>query len=204
MTTALAAVEVTWPSPGSVLARRAGQNGAWSTDALESFMATDRDFDDVFRTSYPRLVRLLTAATNDAELAADCVQEAFVRAHTRWRRVGAYDDPVGWVRRVALNLVKDQAKRSARKRRAEDRLAAAGHAEQQAWGPVDQPVDLLAAVAELPAQQRMAVVLHYIEGLPVRETASEMGVSEGVVKFHLHAGRNRLRQVLDMAREGDR
>ncbi|HEX6785816.1 MAG TPA: sigma-70 family RNA polymerase sigma factor [Acidimicrobiales bacterium] len=165
---------------------------------------TDHDFDDCFRASYARLVRLLTAASGDAELAADCVQEAFVRAHVRWRKIGRYEDPVSWVRRVALNLVRDHARRAARKRRAHDRLAAQGEAERQGAVPADQPHDLLAILAELPPQSRMAVALHYVEGLPVREVAEEMGLSEGAVKFHLHAGRERLRRGLDVAKEGER
>ena len=50
----------------------------------------------------------------------------------------------------------------------------------------------------------MAVALHYVEGLPVREVAAEMGLSEGAVKFHLHAGRERLRRKLDVAKEDER
>lgn len=168
-------------------------------------MVTTHEFDDVFRSAYPRLVRLLTAATDDAEVAADCVQEAFVRAHVRWRRIGEYDDPVGWVRRVALNVARDHARRSARKRRAKHRLAVEGEALERASTPPEQPVDLLDALRRLPPQQRTALALHYVEGLPVREVASEMGLSEGAVKFHLHGGRERLRRsVEDIDERGPR
>ena len=175
-----------------------------SAEARERCNVTDRDFDDVFRSSYARLVGVLTAATGDADQAADCVQEAFVRAHVRWRKVGDYEDPVGWVRRVAINLARDHARRAARGRRAQDRLAAEGQADLSAFQPADQPLDLLAALAELPPQQRMAMALYYIEGLPVKEVAAEMGVSDGVVKFHLHSGRDRLRRVVGVAKETDR
>ena len=117
----------------------------------EQPMVTTHEFDDVFRSSYPRLVRLLTATTDDAEVAADCVQEAFVRAHVRWRRIGEYDDPVGWVRRVALNLARDHARRAARKRKAKDRLAVEGEVHERSRAPAEQPVDLLDASAQPPA-----------------------------------------------------
>ena len=86
--------------------------------------AATADFDDLFRTHYDRLVRVLTVACGDREQAADAVQEAFVKAHVRWRRIGRYDDPVGWVRRVAINQVRDEHRRAGRKRRALVRLAA--------------------------------------------------------------------------------
>jgi DNA-directed RNA polymerase specialized sigma24 family protein len=46
------------------------------------------------------------------------------------------------------------------------------------------------------------LALHYVEGLPVREVAAEMGLSEGAVKFHLHGGRDRLRRSLEGVDEG--
>jgi RNA polymerase sigma-70 factor, ECF subfamily len=191
-------------SAGSVGTGRMAPPLAVRVEGRDRCIVTDHDFDDCFRASYARLVRLLTAASGDAELAADCVQEAFVRAHVRWRKIGRYEDPVSWVRRVALNLVRDHARRAARKRRAHDRLAAQSEADRQGAVPADQPHDLLAILAELPPQSRMAVALHYVEGLPVREVAEEMGLSEGAVKFHLHAGRERLRRGLDVAKEGER
>ena len=72
--------------------------------------------EPIFRAHYARLVRALTLGCGDAELAADAVQEAFVRAHERWDRIGRYDDPVGWVRRVAVNLLRDDHRRTVRKR----------------------------------------------------------------------------------------
>ena len=70
------------------------------------------DLEQLFRAHYDRLVRSLTLACGDGEHAADAVQEAFVRAHVRWRKVRRYDDPVGWVRRVAINLLRDQHRRA--------------------------------------------------------------------------------------------
>ncbi len=63
----------------------------------------------MFRTYYRGLVRSLAVAAGGLSLAEDAVQEAFARAHISWRRIGAYDDPVAWVRRVAINRIKDQS-----------------------------------------------------------------------------------------------
>ena len=159
-------------------------------------------FERLYREHVGRVNGLCLRMTRNPDLAADCVQEAFVRAHVRWRRIGEYDDPVGWVRRVALNLARDHARRTARKRKAKDRLAAEGEAQERSNAPAEQPVDLLAALRHLPPQQRTALALHYVEGLPVREVAAEMGLSEGAVKFHLHGGRDRLRRSLEGVDEG--
>jgi RNA polymerase sigma-70 factor (ECF subfamily) len=71
--------------------------------------------DSLFRAHYGRLVRALTLACNDPEIATDAVQEAFVKAPLHWRRIQQYDDPVGWIRRVAINRLRDDHRRQTRK-----------------------------------------------------------------------------------------
>ena len=51
------------------------------------------------------------------------------------------------------------------------------------------PGDVEALLAQLPQQQRIAAALFYVEGLSVREVATSMKLSEGAVKYHLHAAR---------------
>jgi RNA polymerase sigma-70 factor (ECF subfamily) len=153
------------------------------------------DIESYFRAHYGRLVRTLTVVCGSEEAAADAVQEAFVKAHQRWRTVGQYDDPVGWIRRVAINRLRDDHRRSVRKERAVTKLAAG-----ETWtvdGPEPSASPMLAtALAELPKQQRLAIALFYLEGLNIAETAAALGLSEGAVKFHLHQGRGRLRDVI--------
>ena len=153
------------------------------------------DFDQTFRDHYERLVRSLAVACGDREAAADAVQDAFTRAFTRWRRISRYDDPVGWVRYVALNRLRDHFRRAERGRTAVDRLGA--QQPQSSSGP-EAPDDLLDQLATLPRQQRIAVALYYVDELSVREIADAMGLSEGAVKYHLHAGRASLRERLEM------
>jgi RNA polymerase sigma-70 factor (ECF subfamily) len=150
-------------------------------------------FEDAFRESYPSLVRALTAACGDAEVAADCVQDAWVKAHLRWRRISAYDNPVAWVRRVAIHKMRDHFRREARGSRARVLLAAEStlHEEPPVGGGA-----AIALVASLPPQQRLAMSLYYIEGLSVAEVAAAMSISEGAVKFHMNQGRERLRPRL--------
>jgi RNA polymerase sigma-70 factor (ECF subfamily) len=152
------------------------------------------DFDQTFREHYERLVRSLAVACGDREAAADAVQDAFTRAFTRWRRISRYDDPVGWVRHVALNRLRDHFRRAERGRAALDRLG--GQQPRSMSGP-EAPDDLLDQLATLPRQQRIAVALYYVDELSVREIADAMGLSEGAVKYHLHAGRASLRERLE-------
>lgn len=163
------------------------------------------EFDDVFLHHYPTLVRSLTAACGDREVAADCVQDAFVKAHVRWRKISRYDNPVAWVRRVAINKMRDDFRKASRGERARRMLVAGttlvvepDHEPMVEGSRID---DLDALLAVLPPQQRLALSLYYVEGLTVTETAEAMSISEGAVKYHMSKGRERLRPQLEEARD---
>jgi RNA polymerase sigma-70 factor (ECF subfamily) len=151
------------------------------------------DFDRLFAEHYERLVRALTLVAGDSESAADAVQEAFVKAHLKWRKIQRYDDPIGWVRRVAINHIHDAHRRRARKDRAVARLAGS----QPTTTHITEPDEFGRLLAALPKQQRAATALFYVDGLSVGEIASALGISEGSVKSHLYDARQRLRPLIE-------
>ncbi len=155
--------------------------------------------DSLFRAHYGRLVRALTLACGDREVAADAVQEAFVKAHLHWRRIQQYDDPVGWIRRVAINRLHDDHRRQTRKGRALQRLA--GEPPVQAVAQHGFDSDLPMMLAQLPKQQRITMALFYVDELSIAEVAVALNVSEGAVKSYLHQGRARLRSVVASGEE---
>ena len=77
-------------------------------------VAAGDSVETLFRAHYARLVRALAVVAGSQEAAADAVQEAFVKAHLHWRRIQRYDDPVGWIRRVAINKLRDDHRRGGR------------------------------------------------------------------------------------------
>jgi RNA polymerase sigma-70 factor (ECF subfamily) len=156
--------------------------------------------ETLFRAHYGRLVRALAVVSGSQETAADAVQEAFVKAHLHWRRVQRYDDPVGWIRRVAINKLRDEHRRSGRKEKALEKLQADARPEPIDWSTGPDAASLL---AELPRQQRLAMALFYVEHLSVAEVAATMQLTEGAVKFHLHQGRDRLRGVFTAHQEAE-
>lgn len=169
-------------------------NTVTAIDARARDDESPADFDALFRSHQPRLVDALTLVAGDRETAADAVQEAFVKAHLRWRRISRYDDPIGWIRRVAINRLRDEHRRGVRKRRAVERLSARPTGTLDPALPDEQLVTELAA---LPRRQRLCVVLRYVEDLSTVEIARTLEVSEGTVKSNLSDARARLRSRLD-------
>lgn len=149
------------------------------------------EFDAFFDKHYPRMIGSLTLITGDAEVAADAVQDAFIRAFAKWSRIRRYDKPETWVRRVAINRSKDHFRASSRRRKYEGQ-AAVPDAVASRESSTDDADLVRTNLHALPRRQRIAVTLYYLEDLSVAEIAETMKITSGAVKFHLSKGRARL------------
>lgn len=149
-----------------------------------------RSFDEFFRESYESTVRGLERDGTRSDDAHDAVQEAFVRAYARWWRVGRYQEPAAWVRRVAVNVVRDQHRRRVVHDNALPKLVTEPSAPA---GPGDGIVGLDEALDRLPPQQRRAVDLYYGAGFSTEDAANRMGISAGAFRFHLSRARRSLK-----------
>lgn len=155
----------------------------------------------VFRASYDRLVQTLTLVAGDREVAADAVQEGFIRLVREWRKISTYDDPVAWVYRVALNLVRDHHRSLGRLARLLLRLGReaaleGGAAEENNGAPLSATA-VGDALRALPTKQREAVALCCVGDLTRRAAAEVMGVSEGSLSQHLHRAKEALRARME-------
>jgi RNA polymerase sigma-70 factor (ECF subfamily) len=149
------------------------------------------NIDELFDRDYTRLVRALAVAF-DAEAAADAVQEAFIAADRKWRSVSTYDDPGGWVRRVALNRL--LSGRRNRRRREEILTTIRPVAVEDL---TDELLDLRRAIDALPKRMRVTVCLFYLADLSVEAVATTLEVTTGTVKSNLHDARTLLRSRLE-------
>lgn len=153
------------------------------------------EFQEFYEASYGRMVAVIAAMTGDRHEAEDIVQEAFARALARWSRLGGYDQPEAWVRRVALRIAID----SGRRRRV---AAMSARLSAQRQPPRPEPADALkftalgTALLRLRVPEREVVVLHYVADLPVEAIARECRLPVGTVKTRLAAGRQHLHAEL--------
>lgn len=151
-------------------------------------------FDESFRAEYSRVVRVVSPIVGSVEDAESVTQEAFVKAYTRWRRVGRYDRPGAWVQRVAI---RDAVRFAERQRRPLPNPPVPGNPTD----PIAHTLDLHAELRALPVQQRACVVLHYLADWPVADVAEALGCKEVTVRVHLHRARAALALALDLDAE---
>jgi RNA polymerase sigma-70 factor (sigma-E family) len=163
--------------------------------------ADDAEFSAFVRARWPAFARtahLLCAG--DLGRAEDLVQTALARTMLAWPRLHDRGDLDGYVYRV---MVRTQASWWQRRWHGErpTELLPEPHSAADPTSVVDDADQLARALAQLPRQQRAAVVLRFYEDRPEREVADLLGCSPGSVKTHTSRGLARLRQILDVDSE---
>lgn len=149
-----------------------------------------------------RLVyRTALAITNDVDAAADLLQDVFLRLHRFARNIDSHRPLEPWLYRMTANLSYDWVKR-----------------RQRLPGPIEDLVDFISAgvrnnpsylaekndewrlihlaLASLPLQQRVVVVLYYLNDLSIQEISEILDIPIGTVKSRLHYGRTAMRKYL--------
>ena len=154
------------------------------------------DFDRLYRTCYPRLLRTIYAITGDAASAEDCVQEAFLRAFKAWPRYRPERAAEAWIYQIAINTAISHRRRAKLRRIGEvlRRLGRPGLGPDPADGATTS--DLIQALSALPPRVAASFVLRYHNGYNNREIARLEGVSERTIGTRLNQAREVLARIL--------
>jgi RNA polymerase sigma-70 factor (TIGR02952 family) len=137
----------------------------------------------------------------DRATAEDVTSETFVRALRRIDSLSFQGRDVGaWLVTIARNIVLDHVKSS--RYRLEVATADMRDADRATDGPEDAVIahlanrELLACVQQLGSEQQECIVLRFIHGLSVSETAVIMGKKDGAIKALQHRAVRRLAGLL--------
>lgn len=132
----------------------------------------------------------------DRMVAEDLTQETFLAGVRELRRGVEVASPRPWIMGIARHKLVDHYRSRARDRRRRD----AAEAEELVDAPLewdcdDVGEDAIAALAEVPASQRLALVLRYVDDLPVTQVARTLGKSEHATESLLARGRASFRRA---------
>jgi RNA polymerase sigma-70 factor (ECF subfamily) len=165
-------------------------------------LAGDRQAFGVLVERYQdRIVAYVRYMGFDDAVAHDLAQDAFVRAFRHLRRCGEPERFAGWLFRIASNVCRTAGRRSAG-RSMEPLELHRDAMETDAPGPEEHAEAswtrrrIRAALDALPADQREALVLMYLQGCSVKEIEELTGASASAVKMRLKRGREALRTRL--------
>src|SRR3972149_1293311 len=140
------------------------------------------NFESFYRGEYRAVVGLAYALSGSRLAAEDIAQDAFLAAHRQWDRVGFYEQPEAWVRRVVANLAGAAFRTKVREVGALARLKP--REEYLPRLPVED-ADFWKAVRSLPQRQAQVIALHYLEDRPVAEIARALGGTANTAKGQL-------------------
>ena len=174
-----------------LLLRRARDGNA---DAFEQLM-TDLE---------PLVWRVCWHYLGDRENAADCGQDAMLKI---WRSLSQYRGDCAfesWVYRIAASCCLDFIRKSRR-----DRSVSLEPLREEGFDPPDQSpgteeqvlnkdrhARIRAALAQLPEEQRDALVWTQLEGRSYEETAAILQVSVGTLKSRVNRARLKMKEIL--------
>ena len=176
-------------APTDIHRRLVARRSVEPTNADAPTSASSRatlEFESFYRAHYASVVRLAYSLCGSMPVAEELAQEAFVSAHTRWRRVIGFDRPDLWVRRVVINRSISYRRREAIERKAVARLRPD---RDESVEPVLCDEVVWQAMRELSPRQAEVLALFYVEDQPMSAVAEILGLGPETVKTHLKRGR---------------
>lgn len=149
---------------------------------------------DLFESSYGRLVNAAALLLRDRALAEDAVQDTLARCLDTWGRRGLPEDPERYVTVAVMNRSRSTIRRIVTDRRRAPSLPMSVDGADAALD--DRNEALEAALARLPRRQRECLVSRFVLDLSIAQTAEALGISAGSVKTHTSRALLALRRLL--------
>ena len=161
------------------------------------------DFDELVRGQWGRIFALITKFERDRDTARDLTQECFSNAWRGWQNFRQEASVPTWLSHIAMNIVRNHARRQGRRARLE-RTHADPHEDHsgnqcspEAVLLLNEQIQAIWQAARFASMQQLtAFRLRFVSDLTTVEIAGIMGISEGAVKGHIFRAVQTIRKVL--------
>ena len=163
----------------------------------ETAVAEAPSFEEFYEATFRRLFTALCLVTGNRHEAEEVAQEAYLRVFERWDRIGALEDPTGYVFRVSMNVFRNRFRRASLGTR---RLLSLAPPQTDDLAAVEDRDELVRLLRELNPQQRAAVLLTSILDYSAEETGRMLGIVPSSVRSLTTRARARMKdKVVDPA-----
>jgi RNA polymerase sigma-70 factor (ECF subfamily) len=161
-------------------------------------------FEQLLQPHLSQLYRLAYRFTGQRDDAEDLVQDLLLKLYPRMAEIESLDNPAPWLARVLYHQYIDRIRRQQRsplQLMGEEEIAYEIHPDDGAQPSQEMENEirgrmLQQALNELNEDQRMAVMLHDVEGYSLQEIENILGVTQGTLKSRLSRARGKLREKL--------
>lgn len=170
---------------------------ASDAELLDAHTRGDPDaFGALVRRHQDRLWAVALRTTGNPDDAADALQDGLLNAYRRAATFRGEAAVTTWLHRIVVNACLDRARRAAVRPPVVDTDALPPVSVPAASDDIPARLDVLAALAQLPPEQRAVLVLVDVEGWSVEDAAAMLDCPVGTVKSRGARGRARLRAML--------
>jgi len=157
----------------------------------------------LYDDALPHVYGYLLARCGDAGLAEDLTAESFLAAVHAARNPGAPDPSIPWLIGVARHKLADHWRRSEREQRGLRLLDGEPARVNDPWDTVVDRIRAREVLDRLAVQHRAALMLRYLDGLPVPEVARQLDRTVHATEALLVRARAAFRRIYE-AEEGSR
>ena len=158
----------------------------------------DEDFERLYAAEAQALFGFLAYRTGDRALAEDLLADTFERALRSRKRYDRRKGPAkAWLYTIALNLLRDHARRAAAEGRAFERVGPGTASSEAPAGAVEDRDVVQRALAGLSPEEREAIALRFGAELTVPEMAQALGEPLTTVEGRVYRALRKLRAELD-------
>ena len=152
---------------------------------------------ELYSVQYKALVRLAAMLVRDISTAEEVVQDAFIAMHDGWHRLKDTEKALAYLRQAVVNRSRSVLRhRVVVEKNAPKPAPDMPSAEHGAMALLERSA-VIAALRDLPARQREAIVLRYYADLSEADIAAAMEISRGAVKSHTARGMASLKAALE-------
>lgn len=171
--------------------------GAAAAQLMARYCAGDKPaFAALYRLVAPRLLGYLTGMVGERAAAEDLLQQTFIKIHEARDAYVRDADPIPWFYTIAHRTCLDELRR---RKRARVQITHDGEVADVASEPTAEEsaspryTVTLAALNDLPPNQKEALLLTKVEGRSHAEAAAILGTSVGAIKLRAHRAYEALR-----------
>lgn len=155
-------------------------------------------FSDIIERYQPAIFRYIYRLTGNYETSRDLAQDTFVQAYQGILKTEIRTSFKAWLYRIATNNVLQLHRRkkilSFIPLREGMRPGVEGEVEERI-PLVEKQMEVQETLSKLPPEQRVCLVLHYVEGFKYREIAAALGISEEAVRKRVARGSREFKRL---------
>lgn len=189
------------PIPGSaeIAGRRPeeGCDGAPSAAEEPDTVRSPVEWSRLYRELGEPVFRMIHRMTGDSHRAEDLTHDTFIRVYERSGQYSGRGSLRSWVFGIARNLVREDGRNRTRRLRLLDEQApGSGALPDGVPETVTERLELEAALARLPEGQRVALLLHVVDGYGHAEIGEMLEIAEGSSKARVSRAKAALKKFL--------